>query len=311
MPFELDTASPALMRVLTTIVILIAGFILSRLGRRLADRYIEEATRKYRVATFVSRTIAVLSFLLIIALWSSRLSALLTILTIIGAGMAVALRDMLLSFAGWLNISLSAPYKQGDRIEVNDVRGDVVDIRVLHTILMEIGNWVNADQSTGRIVRVPNSWVFQYDVENYTRGFGYIWNELEVTITFRSDWRAAREILLELGTEATGEVAQRAENQLRHMAREYLVHYTVLTPFVYVNVADNGVRLTLRHLCPARGRRNIRHEITTQMLDRFHEHRRIEFAYPALSAHLHDAPPFSPDGPASGPADEADLPSTD
>jgi small-conductance mechanosensitive channel len=300
MPFAFDTSSPALMRVLTTLVILAVAFVLSRLSRRLVDRYVEPAERKYRVAKLISRSVAVLALLLIVALWSARLSALLTILTIIGAGTAVALRDVLLSFAGWLNISLSAPYRQGDRIEVNGVRGDVVDIRVLHTILMEIGNWVQADQSTGRLIRIPNNWVFQYDVANYTRGFGFIWNEIEVTLTFRSDWKAARDILQEFAETDVESVTAKAEDQLRHLAREHLVHYEVLTPYVYLSLTDHGVKLTLRHLTPVRGRRNIRHNLTVQILTRFREHGQIELAYPTFQVQPLDTAQFGPDTPHFG-----------
>lgn len=308
MPIEFDASSPAVLRVLITAAIVVAALILSRLGRRLADRYIDEAERKYRVAKFASRAIAILSLLLIVALWSSRLSALLTILTIIGAGAAVALRDVLLSFAGWINIALSTPYKQGDRIEVNGVRGDVVDIRVLHTVLMEIGNWVHADQSTGRLVRIPNSWIFLHDIENYTRGFGFIWNEFDVTITFRSDWQDARAILLELAETTVDSVAQKAERQLRHLAREHLIHYTVLTPFVYLDITENGVQLTLRHLCPARGRRNIRHKIVTTMLERFRAHGQIELAYPMIGAQVLDTPQFGKRGPSFDSTGDTDMP---
>jgi small-conductance mechanosensitive channel len=297
MPFEFDTSSPALMRILTTFVILVVAFIVSRLSRRLVDRYVEQVERKYRVAKFVSRSVAMLALLLIIALWSARLGALLTILTIIGAGTAVALRDVLLSFAGWLNISLSAPYKQGDRIEVNGVRGDVVDVRVLHTILMEIGNWVQADQSTGRLVRIPNNWVFQYDVANYTRGFGFVWNEIDVTVTYRSDWKAARDIFQELAETHVESVQEKAEDQLRHLAREYLVHYEVLTPYVYLSLTDHGVKLTLRHLTPARGRRHIRHNLTAELLTRFREHGHIELAYPTLQLQQLNTPQLGPETP--------------
>mgnify|MGYP001267555063 CR=1 FL=1 len=307
MPFEFDTSSPAAMRVLATAVILVVAFLLSRLGRRLADRYIDQAERKYRVAKLASRTVAVLALLLVVALWSSRLGALLTILTIIGAGTAVALRDVLLSFAGWLNIALSAPYKQGDRIEVNGVRGDVIDVRMLHTVLMEIGNWVHADQSTGRIVRIPNSWVFLHDVENYTHGFQFVWNEIPVTVTFRSDWKAARDIMFDLAETVVDPVGPKAERQLRHLAREYLIHYSVLTPFVYVSLAENGVQLTLRHLCPARGRRDIRHEFTMHLLERFRAHGQIELAYPMMGAQLFDTPQFGNDAPAFGPAADGDA----
>jgi small-conductance mechanosensitive channel len=297
MPFEFDVNHPTLMRWLTTLVIVAVAFIISRLSRRVVDRYIEEAERKYRVGKLISRSMAVLALLLIVALWSERLSALLTILTIIGAGTAVALRDVLLSFAGWLNISLSAPYRQGDRIEVNGMRGDVVDIRVLHTVLMEIGGWVQADQSTGRLVRIPNNWVYQYDVANYTRGFGFVWNEIEVTVTFRSDWKAARDILQDLAETHVESAKEQAEDQLRHLAREHLVHYEVLTPYVYLSLTDHGVKLTLRHLTPVRGRRNIRHNLAVELLTRFSNHGGIELAYPALQLQPLDTPQFGPDAP--------------
>lgn len=310
MPFEFDVNHPALMRWVTTLVIAAVAFVLSRLSRRVVDRYIEEAERKYRIAKLISRSVAVLALLLIVALWSQRLSALLTILTIIGAGTAVALRDVLLSFAGWLNISLSTPYKQGDRIEVNGMRGDVVDVRVLHTILMEVGNWVQADQSTGRLVRIPNNWVFQYDVANYTRGFGFVWNEIDVIVTFRSDWEAARDILQELAETHVKSVREQAEDQLRHLAREYLVHYEVLTPYVYANVTDRGVQLTLRHLTPVRGRRHIRHNVTVELLTRFREHGQIELAYPALQLQQFDTPQLAPDAPRFNPPSAPDAPSS-
>jgi len=310
MPFEFDVDSPALMRWMTTLVIVAVAFIISRLSRRVVDRYIDEAERKYRIGKLISRSMAVLALLLIVALWSQRLSALLTILTIIGAGTAVALRDVLLSFAGWLNISLSAPYRQGDRIEVNGVRGDVVDIRVLHTVLMEIGNWVQADQSTGRLIRIPNNWVYQHDVANYTRGFGFVWNEIEITVTFRSDWKAARDILQELAETHVESVQEKAEDQLRHLAREHLVHYEVLTPYVYLSLTDHGVKLTLRHLTPVRGRRNIRHNLTVEVLQRFREHGGIELAYPTLQLQAFDTPQLGPDAPRFDNPSTPDAPSS-
>ena len=310
MPFESDLNSPALMRWLTTLVIVAVAFILSRLSRRVVDRYIEDAERKYRIAKLVTRSVAMLALLLIVALWSQRLSALLTILTIIGAGTAVALRDVLLSVAGWLNISLSAPYRQGDRIEVNGMRGDVVDIRVLHTILMEIGGWVQADQSTGRLVRIPNNWVFQYDVANYTRGFGFVWNEIDITVTFRSDWEAARDILQGLAETHVESVKEQAEDQLRHLAREHLVHYEVLTPYVYLSLTGHGVKLTLRHLTPVRGRRNIRHTLTVELLTRFRDHGGIELAYPTLQLQALDTPQLGPDAPRFNAPSAPDVPSS-
>jgi small-conductance mechanosensitive channel len=219
---------------------------------------------------------------------------LLAVLTVIGAGLAIAMREALLSVAGWARLALISEYKIGERIEVNQVRGDVIDIRVLRTTLMEIGGWVAGDQSTGRIVHIPNSWLFQFGVYNYTRGFKYIWNEMSFTVTYRSDWRAAREFMEEFAEESSGIVSQDAEKQIRKMSSEFLIHYGILTPFVYVSTDANGVKLTLRYLCEAQKRRGTQHAFTVLLLDAFRSHPNIELAYPVTSVSLPDTVQFGP-----------------
>lgn len=216
------------------------------------------------------------------------------ILTVVGAGLAIALREALLSVAGWLRIVLLHPYQQGDRIEINGMRGDVIDIRVMRTTLMEIGGWVNADQSTGRLVHVPNAWIFLYPVYNYTQGFRFIWNELSVTVTFRSNWQAAREIMESLARESTAIIGRQVAEEIRQMSREFLVHYSILTPFVYVRIVENGIRLTLRYLCEVRKRRGTEHALTVSILEAFRQHGDIELAYPALQVALPNTPQFGP-----------------
>ncbi len=214
-----------------------------------------------------------------------------------------------MSVAGWLRIVLVHPYQQGDRIEINGVRGDVIDIRVMRTTLMEIGGWVDADQSTGRLVHIPNAWVFLYPVYNYTQGFRFIWNELSVTVTFRSDWQAARDIMESLARESTAIVERQVAEEIRQMSREFLIHYSILTPFVYVRIVENGIRLTLRYLCEARKRRGTEHALTVSILEAFRRHGGIELAYPAVQVALPDTPQFGPlpptdhDAPGTRPPD--------
>ncbi len=311
MPFDFHLGDPVFQRILITLLVVLLAFALARLGRRVAGRYVEAPARRFRISKIIGRTAALTALLLIIGLWSPDLGGLFTILTVIGAGLAIALREVLLSFIGWVDIALRSPFERGDRVEVNGIRGDVIDIRLLHTTLMEIGNWVEADQSTGRLVHLPNSWVFQHGVYNYTEGFQFIWNELPVTVTFRSDWQAARQILLDLAEESAEVVEKQAMQQLRRMARAYLVHYSLLTPFVYVRLAENGVRLTLRYLCEARKRRGTEHAITSEMLEQFKAHGHIELAYPTVGARIYDTPQFGEAGPRFGAASDDGRPTTD
>lgn len=298
MPFDFHLGDPVFQRVLVTLGVLVVAFILARLGRRVAARYVETPARRFRVSKVIGRTTALVALLLVVGLWTPDLGGLFTLLTVIGAGLAIAMREVLLSFVAWVDIALRSPYERGDRIEVNGVKGDVIDIRLLHTTLMEISGWVGADQSTGRLVHVPNGWIFQHGVYNYTEGFHFIWNELPVTVTFRSDWQAARDILLELAEESAEVVERQATRQIRRMSRAYLVHYSMLTPFVYVSLADGGVRLTLRYLCEVRKRRGTAHAITTELLERFKGHGRIELAYPVTAGvRTLDAPQFGQAGP--------------
>ncbi len=292
--FSFQIENEILSRLFVIAVTLIVIYVLVRLAQRLARQFFSDPVRLYNAAKIIRRVGGVLAITAVFVLLSPDVRGLLTVLTLIGAGLAIALREALLSFVGWIRIGLISPYKIGDRIEINGIRGDVIDIRMLRTTLMEIGNWVDADQSTGRIVHVPNSWVFMHAAFNYTRGFRFIWNELPITVTFRSDWQAAREIMLRLAAISAEIIEQQAAREIREMTSEYLVHFSILTPFVYVRIVENGVRLTLRYLCEARKRRGTEHALTLSILDAFKKHGDIEPAYPMVGVSLPETPRFGP-----------------
>lgn len=286
--------------ILLSLLIIVVAFVLTRILRRLVPSYIDEPERRYRAAKAIGRLVGLAALLAIIFVWSSGQGpGLATILTVIGAGLAIAMREVLLSVAAWVNIVLRSPFKQGDRIEVNGIQGDVIDIRLLHSTLMEIGGWVAADQSTGRIIHFPNSWIYQYGVYNYTSGFGFVWNEIPFTVTFRSDWHAAREIILSLASETADIVEQQVKQQIQRMSREYLIHYSILTPFVYVRVTQNGVLLTLRYLTEVRKRRGTEHALTMSILEAFKENGNIELAYAMVATAKYESPQFGPMPPGS------------
>lgn len=278
--FQSFLAGGAAQDIWITALLVLGAVILTYALRRLLSRYIEEADRRYRVSKIVGRMLGLFTVLAILYVWSAGQGpGPATILTVVGAGLAIAMREVLLSFVAWIHMLVRAPYKSGDRIEVNGLHGDVIDIRPLHSTMMETGGWVDADQSTGRIVHFPNSWLYQHGVYNYTQGFRFVWNEIPFTVTFRSDWKAARNILMKLASETTGALEQQAREEIRQMSREYHVYYKVLTPFAYVRVTQNGICLSLRHLTEVRKRRNTEHILTMRILEAFGEHENIELSY--------------------------------
>lgn len=285
LPLDIDPQQQEVyQRILLTVLALVGTYIVVRALQRTTLRFIDEPHRRYRTSKLIGRVGFIVGLALIMLVWGPAPGGVVTILSVVGAGLAIANREAILSLAGRVNIALRAPYVQGDRIEINGIIGDVIDIRLIHTSLMEVGGWVHADQSTGRIVHIPHSWVFQFGVYNYTQGFNFIWNELSVTLTTRSDWEAARDIMLNLAQETAAIVEQQAAKQIRRMSREYLVHYSILTPFVYVKIENNGVRLSLRYLCEVRKRRGTEHALSVSLLREFRNHGNIELVDDAVSS---------------------------
>ncbi len=294
MPFEIDFQSEFIQRLLLAVGASIVILIIVKLGQRIAKRYATDPSRVYYSSRLIGRVGGIAIILILVTVLSPRLGDLVTVLTVIGAGLAIAMRELLLNLAGWFYVSLGSPYRQGDRIEINGIQGDVIDIRVMRTTVMEIRGWVDADQSTGRIAHIPNGWTLSFTTYNFTRGFNFIWNELPITISFRSDWEAAREIMQSFAEESTKLVEHQAADEIRQMSREFLIHYSILTPFVYARIVDNGVQLTLRYLCDVRKRRGTEHALTVSILDAFRNKGGIELAYPMVGVSQMQGPQYGP-----------------
>ena len=156
----------------------------------------------------------------------------------------------------------------------------VIDQSAFEFSLLEIGNWVEADQSTGRIVHVPNGKIFTDHLANYDKGFKYIWNEIRVVITFESDWQKTKKILLKIAKNRSEHITATIERQIKRAARKFMIYYKNLTPIVYTDVKDHGVQLTIRHLCETRKRRGYTESMWEDILIEFAKHNDIDLAYP-------------------------------
>jgi small-conductance mechanosensitive channel len=206
----------------------------------------------------------------------------------VSAGIAIALADVLKNMVGWVYLLSRKPFQVSDRIEVEGYKGDVVDIRLFRFSLMEIDGWVDAEQSTGRLVHVPNGVLFNKGVANYTEGFGYIWHEIPVLITFESDWALAEQLMREVLDADAPDVHGAAGGRIRETANRYSIRVGTLTPTVYLSVRDSGVLLTARYLVEARTRRGREDRIWRSLLTAFAEHDNVELAYPTVRTFLPD-----------------------
>lgn len=187
---------------------------------------------------------------------------------------------MVADFAGWLFILFRRPFDLGDRIQIGTHAGDVIDRRIFQFSIMEIGNWVSADQSTGRVIHIPNQRVFLEPLANYSAGFPYLWNELEVLLTFESDWKQAKSLFKDITTEIMKDVVAEAEGPRKKADQRFLIHYRTLTPAVYTSVQESGVLLTVRYLCRPRERRGTGEDLWEEILQVVERTDSIEFAYP-------------------------------
>ena len=213
------------------------------------------------------------------------------------------MQDPVANFAGWLFLIVRRPFGVGDRIQIGPHTGDVVDIRPFRFVMMEVGNWVKADQSTGRVIHVPNALVFKSPVANFDEAFGYIWNELEVTVTMESDWKAAKAELLRIVEEHAEHLTADVTERIRLAADKLHIQFGKVTPVVWTAVGDSGVRLTVRYLCKPRERRSSTSEIWETVLEAFAKLPRVDFAYPT-TRHFDNRTEGKPgaDGPDGPPA---------
>ncbi len=267
-------------QLLTSFVVITTLIILRRVILFLVYRRTKDIAIRYRW----QKTTSYIKFGLIVFIvgniWFKGFNSLSTYLGLVSAGVAIALQTPLANLAGWFFILWRRPFHVGDRIEIGEVRGDVIDQRLFMFSLMEIGNRVDAEQSTGRVMHIPNGKVFSEPLANYTDGFQYIWNEIAVVITFESNWVKAKEILTEIIASRGEEFSQTAEAQIRQAASRMMIYVGKLTPIVYTNVKENGVVLTMRYLCNPRNRRGSEQDIWEDVLHAFAERQDIGFAYP-------------------------------
>lgn len=259
-------------KLILTVIIALGQSLLSRLLIWITTNKIpEDSPHIYTVRKAISYSISILAGLLIFGIWVEGLGDLSVALGIMAAGLAFALQEVIGSFAGWLTIISGRPFSVGDRIETSDIRGDVVDVSILRTTLMEIGNWLHGDHNTGRIVTVSNAFIFKEPLYNYSAHLHFIWDEIPVPVTYESDWKKAIVIMIEAVRTHPRfqELQPQADEQRRRARRKLAVKITSLEPRVFVKLTDNWIELGMVYPVDNDLRRSFRSEVSQRILSEF------------------------------------------
>jgi len=259
--------SPATRRLLVVVASLVLVPLAARtlgglLSARLSD--LDARYRARKISTGIGYLVIVL---VVVSVYSAYLTGLSVFLGVAGAGIAFALQEVIASVAGWVALTFSRFYAPGDRVQLGGIKGDVIDIGILRTTLMEVGEWVKGDLYTGRIVRVANSFVFKEPVFNYSGDFPFLWDEITIPVKYGSDRARARAIISEAADAVVGDFAASAKQAWTQMVREYRIEDAGLEPMVHLVANDNWIEYTLRYTVNYKRRRATKDALFTRILD--------------------------------------------
>lgn len=283
--------SPTTQRAAAAAVAIIVIWMLARAARLAVSRRVTDSEARYLAGKLIRFAAFAASVAVLAVTYSSRLAGLTVAFGVAGAGVAFALQEVIASVAGWIAVLSGGFYKPGDRVQLGGIKGDVIDIGVLRTTLMECGQWVDGDLYNGRIVRVANSFVFKEPVVNYSADFPFLWDEIKVPVKYGCDRTYTRAMLERAVTELTADAVRGARSVWAEMVRSYRIEEARVDPLVTLVANDNWMEYTVRYVVDYRRRRIMKDQLFNRILDDI-DASGGRVALASATFHLVEAPPI-------------------
>lgn len=259
--------NPTLYNVFKYIVFVAIVFILIQLFRRFLKKNISDTSAKYKS----QKSVEIIGYIIIIVLsffyFTGNIKDFTLAIGLFTAGIALTLQELILSIAGSLFIFIVKVYKPGDRIEINGIKGDVIDINSMYTTMMEIGQWVHSDNYSGRIVKISNAFVFKGPVYNYSQDFPFIWDEFNLPIRYGSDIELAKSIFISIASETLSGFTSKSKSQWIDVVNKYYIEDAVVEPTLAISLTDNWVQFNIRYIVDYKKRRSTRHILNTKIME--------------------------------------------
>ncbi len=258
------------------ILVIHAGF---RLLETTLPRHFQQADARYRVRKVVVFLGYGVALLFLIAVFEDHLGSFTFALGVAGAGIVVALQDVVASLGGWFAIGTSKLYTVGDRVQIGDTIGDVVDISILRTTVLEVGNWMSKDLHSGRVAQIPNYLVLKGAVYNYTQGVRFVWDEIKVTLTAQSDHGLARTLLLGIVRDTVADSMEEARHTWSRVTNDYQIENPSLNPIVALAVNSGSMEFTVSYIVDYAERTVTKDRLFTKIADTIAKNQgRLEWA---------------------------------
>ena len=250
-----------------TLVFFIIFDIVKRIIIRLFKR-IKDSKKEYEFTQKLKLIVSLAKIAIFLLIWAKYLKGFVTIISFISAGFTIALRDIILNFFAGIYIKMIKPFNVEDRIEINNYKGDVVNINTLNFELLEVDNEDFIGQSTGVITHVPNSIIFSYPLRNYDKGFKYVWNEIVVNVPLEFNVEKVRKILYRIvnKNDIIDKVPDTVKKDIQDISTDYRIYYTEYKPVIYCKVVGDYVEYTLRYLVDPRKARYVHSSIWKHIL---------------------------------------------
>jgi small-conductance mechanosensitive channel len=259
--------NPTVGKLVTIFIGIIIIWIIVKLIQRNLISKLKDSNNRYKTKKFATFMGYIFTITLIIIVYSSKLGGLTIALGVAGAGIAFALQEVIASFAGWLAIIFGGFYKTGDRVQLGGIKGDVMDIGVLRTTVMEIGQWVDGDLYNGRIVLVANSFVFKEPVFNYSGDFPFLWDEIKLPVQYGSNYDLAKELFFKVAKEVAGDLSEKSHEKWHALQQKFLLESAQTEPMISIIATDNWVEYTVRYVVDYKRRRVTKTELFTKILN--------------------------------------------
>jgi small-conductance mechanosensitive channel len=270
----------------TFLALIIIYIIFKVVLEELIVKKLKQTKMKYSFKKTISILYILISFFAFIAIWIEHTETILISFGLIGAGIAVALQDIFKNFAGGITIFSTGIYRVGDRIEINGKLGDVVDIGIFFTTVMEIGEWVDGNQATGRLTTIPNSSIHNSNVNNFTKDHNFIWDEITLPITYDSNWKKAHEKIINIVKKETEQNANKADKEISKLGEKYYLPAKPVEPVIFLTITDNYIKFNIRYVTDTRERRILRDRLSRLILEEFENSKDVDIASETIDVSL-------------------------
>lgn len=270
-----DFLNQLILTILTTIFLFsIRKIVLFIVNKRTNSAYI-----KYNWNRYSYYVLLFFGSIVVIDIWLKGFGQIITLLGFLAAGIAIALKEPIVNLFGWFFTVWNGSFRVGDRIEIANHKGDVIEIGLFQFKLMELHSWVDGDQYTGRILYIPNSKVFTEVKANYNTVSDYVWHEFDLSITFESNWKKAKEIIYQIVNKKSEHNNPDALRDATNFFEVYKIENINFEPIIYNEIYENGIKFTIRYFCNYNLRRVTEMEINEGIIEEFSKHKDIMFAY--------------------------------